>query len=105
MDLFTDKANSIIKELKHLQEKVIYDSTKDNAEEDDQQQSKQSTPDEIAMGLTPQALGAINVAKKLSTQAKGGVFFNRNPQQKMDKAYGDMLGKISQRISNISKNL
>ena len=93
MDLFTDKANSIIKELKHLQEKVIYDSTKD------------STPDEIAMGLTPQALGAINVAKKLATQAKGGVFFNRNPQQKMDKAYGDMLGKISQRITNISKNL
>ena len=57
------------------------------------------------MGLTPQALGAINVAKKLATQAKGGVFFNRNPQQKMDKAYGDMLGKISKRISDISNKI
>lgn len=102
MDAFTDKANSVIEQL--LKEKVIYDSTKESSEEDDQQ-TKKPTSDEAAMGLDQKTIGAINMAKKLSTSAQGGIFFNRNPQQKMDKAYGDMLGKISQRITNISKNL
>jgi len=106
MDLFTDKANDIIKGLKPVNEKVIYDSSKDHKEEDDQQQpSTPPTPDEIKMGLTPQAMGAINVANKLAQNAKGGILFNRNPQKKMDQAYGNLLGKIAGRINTISKNL
>jgi len=102
MDAFTDKANSVIKQL--LKEKVIYDSTKESQEEDDQQ-TQQPTSDEAAMRLDQKTIGAINMAKKLSTSAKGGMFFNRDPQKKMDQAYGAMLGKISKRISDISNKI
>ena len=60
---------------------------------------------DVGIEVKAYPIGAINMAKKLSTSAQGGMFFNRNPQQKMDKVYGDMLSKISKRISDITNKI
>jgi len=113
MDLFTEKANSIIKRLN--ENNIVYSHYEDeddktqpdsNTQEEDDQAPTTSTPnstDEEKMGLTPQALAAINVAKKMATQAQGGLF--SNPQKKMNKAYGSLMDKIAGRIINLSKNV
>ena len=99
MDLFTDKANKILYTIN--ENKVIYSH---DAEEDDQTPQpgqEQPTPAEKKMGLDDRTIGAIDVAKKMATQAQGGLF--SNPQKKMNKAYGDLMNKIAARVSNLAK--
>ena len=100
MDLFTDKANKILSTIN--ENKVIYSH---DAEEDDQTQQPQQppTPAEQKMGLDDHTIGAIDVAKKMATQAQGGLF--SNPQKKMNRAYGDLMNRIAGRISKLAKNV
>jgi hypothetical protein len=75
-------------------------------QEEDDQAPTTTTPtgtDEEKMGLNPQTLAAINVAKKMATKAQGGLF--SNPQKKMNKAYGDLMNRIAGRIGKLSKNV
>jgi len=55
--------------------------------------------------LSPEDEKAIKVAKEFASKPKGGIMGMNTPQGKMDKAYGDMMGKVSQKISNIARKI
>lgn len=55
--------------------------------------------------LTPEDEKAINVARSLATKPKGGILGMNTPQGKMDKAYGQIMNKVSQKISNVASRL
>ena len=97
MDLFTQKANDIVKNLnENAGEKVIY-SSEENAED----------PQMKAMGLDKNAIAAIDVASKMATQAaKSGVpGFRTDPQKAMNAAYGKLMNSIAKKINTISANI
>ena len=101
MDLFTRKANNIVKSLNEdanedSNETVIY-SSEENAED----------PQMKAMGLDKNAIAAINVASNMSTQAaKSGVYgFRTDPQKAMNQAYGKLMNSIAKKITPISANI
>ena len=94
MDMFTEKANSILKEMKPV-ETVVYDSNEENEEGD-------SDDNTINKG----ALNAITVAQKLATSP--GITANVpiiGAQSQMNSAYGNLMKSISKRMNTIATNL
>lgn len=58
--------------------------------------------------MTSGALTAddIKIAKILSGgTAKGGLLFNRNPQKQIEKAYGDIVGKIAKKLQKTASQI
>jgi hypothetical protein len=55
--------------------------------------------------ITPEDEKAINMAKSLATKPKGGILGMGTPQGKIDKAYGEMMSKVSQKISNVARKI
>ncbi len=97
MDLFTQKANSIVKSLNEdADEKVIYSSEEDA--EDAQLK---------AMGLDQTGQAAVKVASTMATQAaKSGIpGFRTDPQVAMNKAYGNLMTSIAKKINTISSKI
>ena len=96
MDLFTEKANSILKEMKPA-ETVVYNSAEENEEDD-------GTGDDNS--IDSGALNAVTVAQKLATSP--GVTANIpfiGAQSKMNSAYGNLMKSISTRINTIASNV
>ena len=58
---------------------------------------------ETKIGLTDQDVGAMEIAQRLATKAKGGMF--NNPQTAINKAYGDMMNKVAKRIKDVAKRV
>lgn len=103
MDLFTEKANSIIKKLDdNKSEHIVYSSDEEMPEED-AETTTSLTRDDLAAGLDKQTMAAINLAQKLSTQAaKSGVpGFRTNPQQAINQAYGKLMTGLAAKLSKI----
>lgn len=104
MDLFTEKANSIIKSIKPLkdvleEEKVVYSSEEEEAKEEQAEDAADKTLK--ALGLDPKAIAAISVAQKMSTQAAR----SQDPQKVMNQAYGKLMTSIAGKIDNLSKSI
>ena len=99
MDLFTQKANSIVKSLNEdANEKVIYSSEEEEDAEDAQLK---------AMGLDQTGQAAVKVASTMATQAaKSGIPGSRtDPQVAMNKAYGNLMTSIAKKINTISSKI
>lgn len=93
MDLFTEKANSIIKKLDdNKSEHIVYSSDEEMPEED-AETTTSLTRDDLAAGLDKQTMAAINLAQKLSTQAA--------PQQAINQAYGKLMTGLAAKLSKI----
>lgn len=118
MDLFTEKANEIIKSLDTFkplsEEKVVYSSEEEELKaakktDDSTEEDAESPEDKAlkAMGLDPKAVAAVSFAQKMSTQAaKSGVpGFRTDPQKAMNQAYGKLMTNIANKISNLSKGI
>lgn len=111
MDLFTEKANSIIKSIKPLkdvleEEKVVYSSEEEEAKEEQAEDASSTVPDKTlkALGLDPKAIAAISVAQKMSTQAARSSF-RQDPQKVMNTAYGKLMTSIAGKINDLSKSI
>lgn len=107
MDLFTEKANSIIKSIKPLkdvleEEKVVYSSEEEEAKEEQAEDAADKTLK--ALGLDPKAIAAISVAQKMSAQAARSSF-RQDPQKVMNQAYGKLMTSIAGKIDNLSKSI
>ena len=61
-------------------------------------------PDLVGLGLDNKSLAAVNVAGKMATKAQGGLLA-QDPQKKMNKAYGDLMNKISGKISTVASKI
>lgn len=120
MDLFTEKANSIIKSVKPLKEKkeeaIVYSSEdeevkymqeleqkkkqKDKPKDED---AEQLTKDDLAAGIDKQTMAAINLANKMNAQAaKVGVpGVKTNAQQTLNQAYSKLMTGLAAKLSKI----
>jgi len=120
MDIFTEKANSILKTINPIKEKadgaVVYSSEDEEAKymqeleqkkkgKDDvkDEDAEQLTKDDLAAGLDKQTMAAINLAQKMSTQAaKSGVpGFRTDPQKALNQAYGKLMTGLAAKLSKI----
>ena len=71
-------------------------------EEEDQEEFKGMSK------LTGGSLSAddLRIARILSGgTAKGGLLFNRNPQKQIEKAYGDIVGKIAKKLQKTASQI
>ena len=71
-------------------------------EEEDQEEFKGMSK------LTGGSLSAddLRIARILSGgAAKGGLLFNRNPQKQIEKAYGDIVGKIAKKLQKTASQI
>lgn len=101
MDLFTQKANSIIKQLNEMhdeEDEVIYSSDEEENAEDPQMKK---------MGLDKASIAAVGVARDLATQAsKSGIpGFRADPQKEINQAYGKLMTTIAKKINTIASNI
>lgn len=55
--------------------------------------------------LTPDDEKALNMARNMSTKPKNGLMGTNTPQGKMDKAYGDMMDKVSNKIRTVASRI
>lgn len=119
MDLFTEKANSIIKSIKPVEEKsegaILYSSEdeeakymkelehKKKAAKEPEEDAEQLTKDDLAAGIDKQTMAAINLANKMSAQAaKSGVpGFRTDPQKALNQAYGKLMTGLAAKLSKI----
>lgn len=124
MDIFTEKANSILKTIKPIKEKadgaIVYSSEDEEAkymqeleqkkkakdapaEDIPAEDAEQLTKDDMATGLDKQTLAAINLAQKMSAQAaKSGVLgFRTDPQKALNQAYGKLMTGLAAKLSKI----
>lgn len=117
MDLFTEKANSIIKSVKPLKEKkeeaIVYSSEdeetkymqeleqkkkqKDKPKDED---AEQLTKDDLAAGIDKQTMAALNLAQKMSTGAARSSF-RQDPQKALNQAYGKLMTGLAAKLSKI----
>ena len=100
MDLFTKKANNIIKKLdENKTEHIIYSS------EEEELPGEEIMPEEDAENpvVDKSTLAAINLAQKMSTQAqKSGIpGFRTDPQVAMNKAYGKLMVDLAAKLSKV----
>ena len=72
-------------------------------EESETHEENAEDPDLKGLGLDGKSLAAVNVAGKMATKAQGGLF--NDPQKKMNKAYGDLMNKISTKISTVASKI
>lgn len=74
--------------------------------EEDQEQMSPSNK-----GINKLTGGTLNqndlrIAQMLAGgNAKGGVFFNRNPQKRIEKAYGTIVGKLAQKFEKLASQI
>lgn len=119
MDLFTEKANSIIKSIKPVEEKsegaILYSSEDEEAKymkelehkkkvaKKPEEDAEQLTKDDLAAGIDKQTMAAINLANKMSAQAaKSGVpGFRTDPQKALNQAYGKLMTGLAAKLSKI----
>jgi len=93
MDLFTKKANNIIKKLdENKTEHIIYSS------EEEELPGEEIMPEEDAENpvVDKSTLAAINLAQKMSTQAQ-----KSDPQVAMNKAYGKLMVDLAAKLSKV----
>jgi hypothetical protein len=91
MDLFTEKANNILKYvLKEKQEQVVYSS-----EEDAETVTDVSDESLKQLGVTPQTVAAVQVASKLGAT-------DPQKQQALKAEYARLMDKLSQRLKGIN---
>ena len=83
----------------------VIDSGDDCEEEYVAPEEDAEDPNLKKMGLDNQSIAAVGVASKLATQASGGINPFANPQKKMNKAYGDLMSKLANKVSTISNNI
>lgn len=55
--------------------------------------------------LTPDEEKAVQMSRALATKPKGGFLGMNTPQGKMDKAYGNMMNKVSQKVTDIARKI
>ena len=91
MDLFTEKANNILKNVfneKH--EQVVYSS-----EEDAEAVTDISDQSLKQLGITPQTVAAVQVASKLGAT-------DPQKQKALKAEYARLMNKLSQRLKGIN---
>ena len=91
MDLFTEKANNILKNVfneKH--EQVVYSS-----EEDAEAVTDISDQSLKQLGITPQTVAAVQVASKLGAT-------DPQKQKALKAEYDRLMNKLSQRLKGIN---
>jgi len=120
MDLFTEKANNILKTINPIKEKsdgaIVYSSEdeevkymqelelkKKQKDEPKDEDAEQLTKDDLAAGIDKQTMAAINLAQKVSTQMqKSGVpGFRTDPQKALNQAYGKLMTGLASKLSKI----
>ena len=110
MDLFTKKANNIIKKLdENKTEHIVYSSEEEELPGEEEIPEEERMPEEDAEtynkipGIDKSTMSAINLAQKMSTQAqKSGVpGFRTDPQVAMNKAYGKLMVDLAAKLSKI----
>ena len=101
MDLFTEKANNIIKKLdENKTEHIVYSSEEDEMPEEDAETATALTQDDRKAGLDDQTMAAINLAQKMSTGAARSSF-RQDPQKAMNQAYGKLMTGLANKLSKI----
>ena len=102
MDLFTDKANSIIKELKPLQEKVIYDSTKEN-EEDAEAPTASFTSNASTTSQIPTNSSEMAFTQNLASTNPKNTALLKQLQAKTSQLLQTMNNKVQAQAKQINK--
>lgn len=93
MDLFTEKANNILKSvIKEGKEAVVYSSEEDAETTDTAMTTDQSLKQ---LGITPQTLAAVQVASKLGAT-------DPKKQQALKAEYSRLMTKLSQKLKGIN---
>jgi hypothetical protein len=98
MDLFTEKANKVIKKLNASKARNPIEAKEEDAEAAD-------TPDEKKMGMDKKSIAAVNVAQKLATKPGTLNLPFIGAQAKMNSAYGNLMKAMANKINNIANNL
>ena len=81
--------------------KVSVEEASSNREGEEDQENLTNTQNT----LTPEDEKALTLAKAFATKPRGGFMGVGTPQGKIDKAYGQMMNKVSQKISTIANKV